>query len=87
MGKDPALQEVVRDLYFAIMATFDGTGAVKLIENSEGKTLALTIQLMAGPIPPQGPQPIVPPVPPNPGGPLQGLPGGSPLRPQVPKRP
>ena len=38
------VQEAVREPYFAIMATFDGTGAIKIVANSNGKTLALSMQ-------------------------------------------
>lgn len=86
MGENPALQEAVRDLYFAMMATFDGTGAVKLVESSEGKTLAVTVQQVA--ISPSQPLQPGPPALPAPGqqGPLPGLPGG-PALPSPPRSP
>lgn len=85
MRSDRALQEAVRGLYFAIMATFDGTGAVKIVENSEGKLLALGIQQQVQtvvPMPtPASPAPTapIPQLVPKPSG-LEGLPGGPPLR-------
>lgn len=47
MEDDPELQRAVRELYYAIMATFDGTGCYKLFENSEGQTFALNAKIHA----------------------------------------
>ena len=43
MSTEPALQNAVRELYYAIMATFDGTGAFKFFENSENQLLSLGV--------------------------------------------
>jgi len=39
------LQDAIRQLHLAIMATFDGTGAVKIFENSEGAVLIRTVNI------------------------------------------
>ena len=39
------LQDAIRQLHFSIMATFDGTGAVKIFENSEGAALIRMVNL------------------------------------------
>jgi hypothetical protein len=43
------LQQAVRDLHLAIMATLDGTGVIKLFENSEGACLVRAAKI--GPAP------------------------------------
>jgi hypothetical protein len=53
MRTDENLQRAVRGLYYAIMITFDGTGVYKLFENSEGKTLAMNIQVQVQQVPQQ----------------------------------
>lgn len=43
MRGDTALQSRVHALYFAIMLTFDGTGAFKIVENSQGAAYVRTV--------------------------------------------
>jgi hypothetical protein len=67
MSTEPALQNAVRELYYAIMATFDGTGAFKLFENSENQLLSLGVVVQiaqAVPLPGQ----------PGGGAPMAGMP-------------
>ncbi len=42
-------QDAIRQLHFAIMATFDGTGAVKIFENSEGAVLIRMVNIEVKP--------------------------------------
>ena len=44
---DPKLHQAVRELYVAILVTFEGTGAYKIFENSEGAALIKMVQLQA----------------------------------------
>lgn len=59
MNAQPELQNAVRELYYAVMATFDHTGCYKLFENSENQTFALNAEVQAAvPAAPQAaPQP------------------------------
>jgi len=41
------LQDTIRQLHFSIMATLDGTGAVKIFENSEGAVLIRMVNIEA----------------------------------------
>ncbi len=73
MRQDVALQSRVHALFFAIMLTFDGTGAFKIIENSQGGAYVRSVvqQLIQAPggavrlvprqlAPPPAPQPTQP---------------------------
>lgn len=53
--QDEKLQDAVRQLHFAIMATLDGTGAVKIFENSEGAVLIRMVNIQIVPPPRQQP--------------------------------
>ena len=43
------IQDAVRQLHFAIMATLDETGAAKIFENSEGAVLIKSVNIAPGP--------------------------------------
>jgi len=51
------LQDAIRQLHLAIMATLDNTPAVKIFENSEGAVLIRMVSIQPTPIPPR-PRPI-----------------------------
>ncbi|MHB8145974.1 MAG: SDH family Clp fold serine proteinase [Vulcanimicrobiaceae bacterium] len=61
MATDLPLQDAVRELYYAIMATFDMTGCYKIFENSENQTFALNAQFTVQPTPQAPPQAPPPP--------------------------
>jgi len=42
-------QDAIRQLHFAIMATLDGTEAVKIFENSEGAVLIRMVNIEVKP--------------------------------------
>jgi len=50
--QDEKLQDAIRQLHLAIMATLDGTAAVKIFENSEGAVLIRMVHVEAVPIQP-----------------------------------
>lgn len=49
--QDEKLQDAIRQLHLAIMATLDETAAVKIFENSEGAALIRMVHVEAAPIP------------------------------------
>ena len=48
---DATLDRVVRELYVSLLVTFEGTGAYKIFENSEGAALIKVVQVQAVPFP------------------------------------
>lgn len=58
LNEDRSLFDAVMTVYHAVMLTFGGTGAFRIIENSRGDALIRVIQVFqvaAGPVPVQGP--------------------------------
>ncbi|MCK4418394.1 ATP-dependent Clp protease proteolytic subunit [Candidatus Aerophobetes bacterium] len=55
--QEDKLQDAIRQLHLAVMATLDGTGAAKIFENSEGAALIrmVNIQVTPTPLPRQQP--------------------------------
>ncbi|TRZ76386.1 MAG: hypothetical protein D4R93_03410 [Deltaproteobacteria bacterium] len=49
--QDPQLQDAVRQLHLAVMATLDSTGAVKIFENSAGAVLIRSVNIAVTPAP------------------------------------
>lgn len=52
MGADLPLQHAVRELYYAVMTTFEVTDCVKLFENSEGGRVCINAKVQAVQAPP-----------------------------------
>jgi hypothetical protein len=48
-GEKPEIQDAVKQLHLAIMATLDATGAVKIFENSQGDVLIRLVNVQAVP--------------------------------------
>jgi len=48
---EPPLDKLIRELYVAILVTFEGTGAYKIFENSEGAALIKLVQVQPIPFP------------------------------------
>jgi len=54
---DNTLQDLVLSVFHATTHTFDGTGAVKIIENHMGKAFIKQLQIHQIVVPPQPPKP------------------------------
>jgi len=83
LDDNPELADAVRSVYYAIRLTFLGTGALKIIENSQGQGMAISVAQVQMPT---NQQPLAPPGSPVAPAPVQALAGNRAERRRVEKQ-